>query len=235
MAWQDDARALAQTIETLYPELLDWPLLDLSGPPTAATGLGEVAPAAPTLGPSERLSDYAEKIRYCQDCGLHIGRRNLVFGRGAPGASIAFVGDVPSLEDDEAGQPFSDGAGALLDKMVIAMKLKPESTYLTNIFKCRPPGDQKPDQDLFRVCEAHLKAQFEMLGAQTIVALGESAARALARAEAPLRVLRGQEFEWEGRRVFCTHHPRDLLRSPAKKKEAWEDLQRVMRALGLAL
>ncbi|RYZ95393.1 MAG: uracil-DNA glycosylase, partial [Proteobacteria bacterium] len=191
--------------------------------------------AAPTLSPSESLSTYAEKIRYCQDCGLHIGRQNLVFGRGESSATIAFVGDVPSLEDDRQGLPFSDAAGALLDKMVIAMKLKPESVYLTNIFKCRPPGNQKPDQDLFRLCESHLKAQFQHLQATTIVAMGDAAAKALANSESPLKTLRGQEFSWEGRRVFVTHHPRDLLTSPAMKKEAWSDLQGVMRALGMRI
>lgn len=221
---------MAHTLETLYGELLDYPLLDPRGP--APTG---VAPAAPALSPSESLASYAEKIRYCQDCGLHIGRQNLVFGRGDANGPIAFVGDIPSLEDDGNGLPFSDPAGALLDKMVVAMKLKPESVYLTNIFKCRPPGDQLPDQELYRHCEVHLRQQFQHLGATTIVAMGEMAAKALANSEAPLRVLRGQEFSWEGRRVFCTHHPRDLLTSPAKKKEAWDDLQRVMRALGMIL
>jgi len=230
MPWQDNASALAQTIEALYGDLLDYPLLDPSGPaPVLLAGAPAVAPVA---APSESLSTYAEKIRYCQDCGLHIGRQNLVFGRGESTASIAFIGDVPSLEDDAKGLPFADGAGALLDKMVIAMKLRPESVYLTNIFKCRPPGNQKPDQDLFRICENHLKVQFQWLSAKTIVALGETAARSLAHSDAPLRVLRGQEFEWEGRRVFVTHHPRDLLQDPGKKKEAWEDLQSVMRALG---
>lgn len=225
MPWQDDARALAQTLEALYGDILDYPLLDPNGPLAAPA-------AAPALAPSESLQAYAEKIRYCQDCGLHLGRQNLVFGRGESTASIAFVGDVPSLEDDAKGLPFVDAAGALLDKMVLAMKLRPESVYLTNIFKCRPPGDQKPDLDLFRLCENHLKVQFQWLNAKTIVALGENAARALTRSEAPLRVLRGQQFDWEGRRVFVTYHPRELLQSPAKKKEAWEDLQGVMRAMG---
>lgn len=230
MPWQDDARALAQTIEALYGDILDYPLLDPTGPaPVRAPGV-EAAPVA--LPPSQSLSTYAEKIRYCQECGLHIGRQNLVFGRGESTATIAFIGDVPSTEDDSKGLPFVDAAGALLDKMVLAMKLRPENVYLTNIFKCRPPGNQKPDQELFRICESHLKMQFQWLSAKTIVALGETAARALAHSEAPLRVLRGQEFEWEGRRVYVTHHPRDLLQSPAKKKEAWEDLQGVMRVLG---
>jgi uracil-DNA glycosylase family 4 len=231
MDWQDNARALAQTIEALYGDVVDYPLLDSAreslGLPAAAHA------AAPILSPSEELAGYAAKIRYCTDCGLNIGRRNSVFGRGSPDSPIAFVGDFPSDADDASGVPFSNGAGDLLDKMIVAMKLQPEGTYLTNIFKCRPPVNQPMSDDHFRACEVHLREQFRQLNATIIVTLGETASRALGRTQAPLKVLRGQEFEWEGRRVICTHHPRDLLSSPALKKEAWNDLQVAMRMLGI--
>lgn len=223
MAFTDDAKALALTLRSLYGDIADLPLLE----PGAA-----IFPSPSTISPSEALANYAESIKYCQECVLHIGRSHSVFGRGAPSASVAFVGDFPSTADDAKGEPFSDEAGELLHKMIVAMKLKPEQTYLTNVFKCRPPSGQRVEQELFRHCEAHLEKQFGWLQARYIVAMGEHSAKALARSESPLRVLRKQEFEWNGRRVFCTHHPRDLLSNPAKKKEAWEDLQAVMRALG---
>jgi DNA polymerase len=115
--------------------------------------------------------------------------------------------------------------------MIVAMKIRPEEAYLTNAFKCHPPIGQGVDTELFHECGRHLLAQLELVAAPVIVAMGERAAQALARSESPLRVLRKQEYEWNGRRVICTHHPRELLHSPAKKKEAWEDLQAVMRLL----
>lgn len=219
MDFQDDTAGLSLALKSLYGDILDFPLLKQDVEP------GQKFDA------SRALSTYEDEIKFCKKCVLHIGRRNLVFGKGAPDARIAFVGDFPSLKDDAAGEPFTDEAGELLHKMIVAMKVKPEEVYLTNIFKCRPPQGQVVDQDLFRLCEEHIEAQFRLLPATIIVTLGEHSSKALARSESPLPVLRGQKFEWNSRKVFCTHHPRDLLASPAKKKEAWGDLQAVMREL----
>jgi DNA polymerase len=214
---------LAHTLKALYGDLVDLPILQ-----SVETATGPLETAAPAS-----LSALAEKIRFCQECAFHMGRSRLVFGRGDPQAAIAFVGDFPSDLDDAKGEPFNDAAGTLLHKMIVAMKIKPENTYLTTLSKCRPPQGARPELERFEHEEAHLKDQFQFLEAPFVVALGEITARRLARSEAPLATLRKQTFEWEGRKVFCTHHPRDLLHSPAKKKEAWEDLQLVMRAMGL--
>jgi DNA polymerase len=224
MAFPDDAKALAHTLKSIYGDLLDLPLLHPGEPKSVRAG-GKTSP-------SEALAAYAEEIRYCQHCLYHMGRRHLVFGRGQPEARIAFVGDFPSDQDDAKGEPFSDDAGDLLHKMIVAMKLKPEETYLTTLSKCRLPAGARPELDRFEHEEDHLKKQFAHLQAEFIVAMGDAAARTLAHSESPLPVLRKQIFDWEGRKVFVTHHPRDLLSSPAKKKEAWEDLQAVMRAMG---
>lgn len=224
MANLDDAKALALTLQSIYGDILDLPILH--------PGEQKNSQSVAKTSPSEALAAYAEEIRYCQQCLYHMGRRHLVFGRGSPSARIAFVGDFPSDKDDANGEPFSDEAGDLLHKMIVAMKVKPEETYLTNLSKCRLPTGARPETDRFDHEEDHLKHQFSFLQADIIVAMGDSVARTLANSESPLRVLRSQVFEWEGRKVFCTHHPRDLLTDPAKKKQAWEDLQAVMRALG---
>lgn len=220
MAFTDDAKALALTLQSIYGDILDLPILHS----------GSAKPARQS--PSQSLAALAEEIRYCQQCVYHMARGHSVFGRGQPEARVAFVGDFPSDRDDSTGEPFSDEAGDLLQKMIVAMKLKPEETYLTNLSKCRLPSGARPETDRFEHEEDHLKNQFSHLGAEIIVAMGDSVARTLAHSESPLHVLRKQTFEWEGRKVFVTHHPRDLLSSPAKKKEAWEDLQAVMRLLG---
>lgn len=217
--WTDAARVF----ESLYGDLLDLPYFSPASPAQAVEG----------PSPVMQLTTLAEEVRYCQACVLHIGRKQSVFGRGSPAARVVFIGDFPSETDNGTGTPFSDEAGVLLNKMVTAMKIRPEDAYFTNIFKCHPPVGQQVSAEIFAPCERHLSAQLGMLSAEVIVALGDTAARALARSEAPLRVLRRQQFEWDGKTVFCTHHPRELLHSPAAKKEAWEDLQSVMRKLGL--
>ena len=221
MPHQDLAPQLAQTLRHAYGELLDFPLL---GQPSGASASGP--------GAAQALADYARQIRFCEDCSLHIGRSKLVFGRGHWGARIAFVGDFPSSADDQSGEPFSDEHGELLNKMILAMKIRPEETYLTNIYKCRPPAKERPEARHFLACEKHLVFQFTQIAAPVIVALGEATVQAFSRAEALIQVLRKQVFEWQGRKVIPTHHPRDLHTSPALKKEAWEDLQAAMRELG---
>jgi uracil-DNA glycosylase len=214
-------KSLAHTLRHTFGDILDLPVFSPEK---------KISAHAPT--PSHVLDSYAQDIRYCQNCALHIGRKNLVFGRGDWRSRIAFVGDFPSAGDDLEGEPFSDESGALLNKMILAMKLRPEETYLTNLFKCRPPQAQKLEAEHAQACEKHLIFQFSQLRATMIIAMGDAVARALARSESPLPVLRRQTFEWQGRKVICTWHPRDLLESPAKKKEAWDDLQRAMRELG---
>ena len=219
------SKSLAHTLRHTFGDILDLPVFvpqkNLSG-----------STVSPATSPSALLEKYAEEIRFCQQCALHIGRQNLVFARGDWRARIAFVGDFPSAADDKKGEPFSDESGALLDKMILAMKLRPEETYLTNIFKCRPPQNVKTDASHFSACEKHLRFQFSQVKAGMIIAMGDASARALARSESGLSVLRRQTFEWEGRKVICTWHPRDLMENPAKKKEAWDDLQRAIRELG---
>lgn len=222
MAQTSLEKSLAETLRHTFGDILDLPLLLTAKNPGSST--------APLGG---GLSAYADSIRFCDDCSLHIGRGKLVFGRGHPDASIAFVGDYPSAGDDAEGEPFSDESGALLHKMILAMKLRPEECYLTNAFKCRPSANQKIEREHWNSCEKHLLEQFRHLRAPLIVAMGDAAARCLARSESPLPVLRRQTFEWEGRKVICTWHPRDLLQDARKKKEAWDDLQRAMRELGL--
>lgn len=212
-------KSLALTLRHTFGDILDLPLLEKGKTPSSA---GD---------PAELLSEYAKKIRFCESCSFHIGRAQLVFGRGHWTARIAFVGDFPSNADDKKGEPFSDEAGALLNKMILAMKVRPEEAYLTNIFKCRPAANDVAAASHFLSCQTHLIYQFNLVNAPVIVAMGQETSRALARSESPLQVLRKQVFEWQGRRVICTHHPRDLQNSPELKKEAWDDLKIAMREL----
>lgn len=217
------ASSLRETLQGVYGDILTMPLLEPGRENKAANQ------------PSEKLATLAKDLAYCQSCNLHIGRSKLVFGHGHWAARIAFIGDFPQLADDEAGRPFAGEDGALLNKMILAMKLRPEETYWANVLKCKPPFGQTLAQDHFLSCEPNLLAQFANIKAPFVVALGEFAAQNLARSEAPLRVLRRQVFSWNERKLVCTHHPRDLLTSPEKKKEAWDDLQLVMREMAAQL
>jgi uracil-DNA glycosylase len=217
-----NVKALAQLVGNLYGDLLDFPFLKNSAQPISQISLEKYS----------SLKEIKEACRACNQCEYHIGRKNSVFGRGDRAAKVIFVGDFPSDLDDQKGEIFSGELGDLLSKMILAMKLKPEEMYFTNIFKCRPPTMPQWNEDFPKNCQAYLLEEFQFLEGKIVITLGGIASKILARSEAPIQVLRKQKFEWLGKTIFCTHHPRDLLNSPAGKKEAWEDLQRVMREMG---
>lgn len=220
----ENHKDLQRLVRALYSDIADLPLLEKT---SAAADAAEPLPNARVS-----LAAYEDSIRYCKDCGLHIGRSKLVFGRGSLEAQIVFVGDYPSDGDDASGKIFSDAAGELLHKMIVAMKVRPESVYLVNLFQCRPPKGASISESDLKTCDKHFRHQLDSVRPKHIVALGERAARALTRADSPLAQLRRQEFSYLGARLQCTYHPRDLLSDPALKKQAWEDLQAVMRVLG---
>jgi len=217
--------------------------------PTAAAtrGAPENPPAAarrPTPAPagaysssdkgcgSEALLDIRRELGPCTRCKLHGGRNTLVFGVGNPQAELVFVGEGPGAEEDRRGEPFVGRAGELLDKMIGAMGFRREQVYIANVVKCRPPDNRDPEPDEIEACEPFLRAQMAALRPKVIVALGRFAVQTLLRDATPISRQRGAWREYEGVRLMPTFHPAYLLRNPAEKKKAWDDLQLVMKELG---
>jgi len=122
-------------------------------------------------------------------------------------------------------------AGKLLDKMIPAMGLDPADVYITNIVKCRPPGNREPRSDEVEACWPYLKRQIELVRPRVICTLGRPAANALLRNTLAMGELRGRWFLYEGIPLLPTYHSAYLLRSPSQKKAAWEDLKKIIRVL----
>ncbi|MBL8606657.1 MAG: uracil-DNA glycosylase, partial [Myxococcales bacterium] len=174
-----------------------------------------------------------------QACELGKTRTNTVFSRGNPAAKLCFVGEAPGADEDEQGVPFVGRAGQLLDKMIGAMGLDPETdVYVCNIIKCRPPGNRRPTPEESAACIPYLHEQLAIVEPRVIVALGNTAVQTLLATSVGITKLRGQWKLYKGTTpVMPTSHPSYLLRPSGQllqaKREAWEDLQEVMRELGL--
>ena len=181
------------------------------------------------------LESVREEMGECTRCKLHKGRTNLVFGVGNAKARLMFVGEAPGEDEDKKGEPFVGKAGQLLTKMIEAMGLRREDVYICNTVKCRPPNNRNPEPDELSSCEPFLKGQLAAVQPEVIVTLGKFAAQALLREETPISRLRGSWREYEGIPVMPTFHPAYLLRSPQEKGKVWDDLQQVMKKLGLEL
>jgi uracil-DNA glycosylase family 4 len=181
---------------------------------------------------SEELLAIRAELGDCTRCKLHGGRTRLVFGVGNPSAELMFVGEGPGADEDLQGEPFVGRAGQLLTKMIEAMGFARSEVYIANVVKCRPPGNRDPEPDEIAACEPFLKAQIAAVRPRVVVALGRFAVQTLLRDDTPVGKQRGRWREYEGVRLMPTFHPAYLLRNPAEKKPAWEDLQLVMREFG---
>lgn len=178
----------------------------------------------PSGGP---LSAIRELLGDCRRCRLHNGRTHIVFGVGNPEARLLFVGEGPGEEEDRRGEPFVGRAGQLLDKMIGAIGLSRREVYIANIVKCRPPENRNPATDEAKTCLPFLLEQIEAIDPAVICALGTVAAQTLLETTESISKLRGRPVQALGRTVVATFHPAFLLRSPERKREAWEDLKLV--------
>src|SRR5712692_4516888 len=197
----------------------------------------EVLSTKPEYGvndPALLLRTIREDLGDCTRCPLHQqGRKQIVFGVGNPHAELMFIGEAPGADEDQQGEPFVGRAGQLLNNMIKAMGLRREDVYIANIIKCRPPGNRTPERDECETCSPFLMRQIEAIRPKALVALGAVAAKTLLAINAPMTELRGRWFDFRGTKLAVTYHPAFLLRDPRQKKEAWKDLQMVMKALGL--
>jgi uracil-DNA glycosylase family 4 len=181
----------------------------------------------------EALKAIREDIGDCTRCRLHTGRTKIVFGVGNVNADLMFVGEGPGADEDAQGEPFVGRAGQLLNNMIAAMGLKREDVYIANVVKCRPPGNRTPEKDECDICSPFLLRQIGVIQPKVIVALGAVAAKNLLAMNDSMANLRGRWYDFRGSKLAVTYHPAYLLRDPRQKKEAWKDLQMVMKFLGL--
>lgn len=200
-----------------------------------ADAVPDVVHDAPIALGRRTLAQIREELGDCQRCKLSATRKTIVFGVGTQDTPLMFVGEAPGEQEDRRGEPFVGPAGQLLDKMIEAMGWARGSVYIANTTKCRPPGNRNPQPDELSQCMPFLHAQIAAIAPRIIVALGRPAANQLLERDAPISALRGRFHDYAGGRhnakVMPTFHPAYLLREPAKKRDAWDDLKLVMAEL----
>jgi len=163
----------------------------------------------------------------CTKCGLHSTRTQGVFGVGNRRAEWLIIGEAPGAEEDRRGEPFVGRAGQLLNAMLAAIGLPREQVFIANVLKSRPPGNRDPKPDEVAACLPYLMRQIALLQPRLMLAVGRIAAQNLLATDTPLGRLRGQvhSFGELNTPLIVTYHPAYLLRTPADKRKAWEDLK----------
>ncbi|MBK5963280.1 uracil-DNA glycosylase [Thiocystis minor] len=172
-------------------------------------------------------------VAACRACGLCETRTQTVFGVGNRNADLLVIGEAPGADEDRQGEPFVGRAGQLLTPMLGAIGLSREQVYITNVLKCRPPGNRDPKPEEIQRCEGYLRRQVTLIRPRVILAVGRIAAQSLLRTDEPVGRLRGRWFAFGEASIplRVTYHPAYLLRSPEQKAKAWEDLVVVKRRL----
>ena len=169
-----------------------------------------------------------DEVRRCTRCPLHATRTQGVLGVGPRRADWMVIGEAPGAEEDRRGEPFVGVAGQLLDAMLRAIGLdRKTNVYIANILKSRPPNNRDPKPEEIAACLPYLERQIALLQPKIMLAVGRIAAQNLLGTDAPLGRLRGKvhHFGEMHTPLVVTYHPADLLRTPADKRKAWEDLK----------
>jgi len=207
------------------PELVQ---TEASLPPS----LGETQPLAQTR--EEALAALAQQVSQCTLCPeLVQNRTQTVFGVGNPYSELVFIGEAPGVDEDKQGVPFVGRAGQLLTAMITnGMGMRREDVYICNILRCRPPNNRTPNRDEADRCRPWLDATLAVIQPKFICCLGSVAAQNLLKTDVPIGRLRGKVWEYQQAKVICTYHPAFLLRNPAMKREAWEDLKLLLEVMG---
>jgi DNA polymerase len=157
-------------------------------------------------------------------------------GVGDMQAHWMFVGEAPGADEDAQGEPFVGAAGQLLDNMLGALGLeRSQNVYIANVLKCRPPNNRTPEPGEARACAPYLDRQIELIAPRLIVALGRSAAGRLLDTDASVASLRNRVHRYRNTPLVVTYHPAYLLRTPADKSKAWEDLLFARQTLRAAM
>jgi DNA polymerase len=176
-----------------------------------------------------------ETILKCQKCPLAETRTHAVPGEGNLNAELMFIGEAPGRDEDMQGRPFVGRAGQLLTKIIQAMTFQRDEVYITNIVKCRPPGNRNPQSNEIASCKDYLLTQIDQINPKVIVTLGKVAADFFIRSSVGMTALRGDFYDFGDTKVMPTFHPSYLIRNEGNKtlkKMVWEDMKKVMALLG---
>ncbi len=237
-------QALAEPAHLIVPPLVQVsPPRDVPPIPstTASLLLDESGFDTPPIAPSNRpavLGALAAQVSTCQKCPhLAATRTQTVFGSGNPEARLMFIGEAPGADEDRTGQPFVGRAGQLLTDMITkGMGLSRDQVFIANVLKCRPPENRTPTPEECTNCFSYLDQQIAIVRPEFLCLLGKVAAQAVLNIVIDgMGKVRKKWHRYRGIPTIVTYHPSYLLRTPSAKKDAWEDLQILMKAMGLPI
>ena len=178
------------------------------------------------MTPPETLQAIANRVRACQLCALADTRKNAVPGVGSPDADIMLIGEGPGYHENEQGLPFVGAAGKLLDELLAGIGLNREDVYITNVIKCRPPGNRDPQPEEIDACRAYVDGQIALIDPRVIVTLGRFS-MAPWFPGARISAIHGQPKRIGARMVVPMFHPAAALHQPKYRPLLHQDFKQL--------
>jgi DNA polymerase len=183
----------------------------------------------------ERLVEVYREASVCTKCPLSETRTKVVFGNGSADADLMFVGEAPGAEEDRQGLPFVGRAGGLLTELLGGIGMSRDDVFITNVLRCRPPGNRDPQPIEIESCRPYLERSVELIEPRVIATLGNFATKLLSGSPTGITKVRGtpQVRELGGRTVFLLplFHPAAALRTPSLAETLREDFRAIPELL----
>jgi uracil-DNA glycosylase family 4 len=192
-----------------------------------------------TQGRQAALDAIAAEVRTCTRCRLAETRSNAVPGEGRPDTEVVLVGEGPGQTEDQQGRPFVGRAGDLLVKLLSTLGWRRQEVFITNIVKCRPPGNRDPEPDEIAACLPYLERQLDVLDPAVVVTLGRFS-MAHFRPGERITQIHGTHVPAPtatGARealAFAMFHPAAALRSSDVERQSYDDIAALPGVLQLA-
>lgn len=177
------------------------------------------------------LNDLKKAVENFDGCNLKKMATNTVFSDGNPDSEIMVIGEAPGNNEDLQGIPFCGDSGILLNEMLNAVNLtRKKDFYITNVIFWRPPGNRRPSEEELAICRPFVEKHIQLFAPKVIILVGATAMSAILGINEPITKIRGRfldykpDFLSKNTKTFTIFHPSFLMRQPAKKKVAWQDM-----------
>jgi uracil-DNA glycosylase family 4 len=184
----------------------------------------------PSKFSNDPLENLSLKVRGCTLCKLSRTRKNVVAGEGSSSAKVMLVGEAPGKHEDLEGRPFVGYSGRILDAALSKAGIKRSEVFITNVVKCRPPNNRRPQRNELIACMGYLERQISLVSPKIICILGRTAYHSLLGGKS-IVADRGKIVEKEGKRFFLTVHPASTIYNRSLRSALEKDLSILAREI----
>src|SRR5437764_7770111 len=178
------------------------------------------------MSSEEILKEVAAEASTCAKCDLCKSRTKAVPGEGNPHAKVLFIGEGPGYHEDKQGRPFVGPAGQFLEELLASINLKRADVFITNVVKCRPPGNRDPLPAEINACNGYLERQIAAIDPEVIVTLGRHSMAKFFGAE-KISSIHGRARKFDGRICIAMYHPAAGLHQQSLKETIRADFKKI--------